>query len=116
MVYCTKHGLRGKSAKVLTTLVTYIVSIYYKMWFEIKCAPKMIDGPRHLLKTVQLLSAATPEVKAVVEPVVKRGAYHGHSENILLILLCSDSDEDRSFAVVQQIICPLVACINSVIY
>jgi hypothetical protein len=99
VVYCTKHGLRGKSAKVLTTLVTYIVTIYYKMWFEIKCAPKMIDGPRHLLKTVQLLSATTPEVKAVVEPVVQRGAYHGHSENVLLTLLCSDSDEDRSFAV-----------------
>ena len=93
MVYCTKHGLRGKSAKF------YFVTIYYKMWFEIKCAPKIIDGPRHLLKTVQLLSAATPEVKAVVEPVVQRGAYHGHSENVLLTLLCSDSDEDRSFAV-----------------
>ena len=30
---------------------------------------------------------------------MQRGAYHGHSENVLLTLLCSDSDEDRSFAV-----------------
>ena len=85
--------------KVLTTLVTFIVTIYYKMWFEIKCAPLMIDGPRHLLKTVQLLSSASAEVKSIVEPVVQRGAYHGHSENILLSLLCSDSEKDRSFAV-----------------
>jgi hypothetical protein len=99
IVYCSKHGLRGKKVKVLTTLVTFIVTIYYKMWFEIKCAPLMIDGPRHLLKTVQLLSSASAEVKSIVEPVVQRGAFHGHSENILLSLLCSDSEKDRSFAV-----------------
>ena len=99
MVYCSKHGLRGKKVKVLAFLVTFIVTIYYKMWFEIKCAPLMIDGPRHLLKTVQLLSSASAEVKSIVEPVVQRGAYHGHSENVLRSLLCSDSEKDRSFAV-----------------
>ena len=99
MLYCKKHGLRGKAIKVLTTLISFVVSIYYKMWFEIKCSPLMIDGPRHLLKTVQLLSVASPDVQEVVQPVVQRGAYHGHSENVLLSLLCSDSGEERSFAV-----------------
>ena len=60
MLYCKKHRLRGKAIKVLFTLVTFVVTIYYKMWFEIKCSPLMIDGPRHLLKTVQLLSEASP--------------------------------------------------------
>ena len=99
MLYCKKHGLRGKAIKVLTTLISFVVSIYYKMWFEIKCSPLMIDGPRHLLKTVQLLSVASPDVQEVVQPLVQRGAYHGHSENVLLSLLCSDSGEERSFAV-----------------
>ena len=69
IVYCSKHGLRGEKVKVLTTLVTFIVTIYYKMWFEIKCAPLMIDGPRHLLKTVQLLSSASAEGEHIMVTV-----------------------------------------------
>ena len=99
IIYCKKHGLRGKKVKTLSTLVNFIVSHYYKMWFEIKCAPRLIDGPRHLLKSIQLLAVATPEVKEIVMPVVQRGAYHGHSENVLLALLSSSDEKEREFAV-----------------
>ena len=99
IIYCKKHGLRGKKLTILTILVTFTVSHYYKMWFEIKCAPRLTNGPRHLLKSVQLLADASPEVKEIVMPVVQRGAYHGHSENILLTLVSSCSEEERCFAV-----------------
>ena len=98
-MYCKKHGLRGNKAKTLSTLVHFIVTNYYPMWFSIKCECRLIAGPFHLLKAVKLLAIATDEVQEIVRPVIQRGSYHGHSENILLSLLCSSDAGDRRFAV-----------------
>ena len=63
---------RGSNTyKSLKVIVTYIVSLYAKMWFEIKCSPRLLNGPAHILKTVQLVSTyCTPSVKEVVMPVI----------------------------------------------
>ena len=59
----------------------------------------MVQAPRHLLKSVQLLASASQEVRETVMPVVQRGSYHGHSENVLLAMLSSGFTEERTFAV-----------------
>ena len=99
IMYCKKHGLRGNKAKTLSTLVHFIVTNYYPMWFSIKCECMLIAGPFHLLKAVKFLAIATDEVQEIVRPVIQRGSYHGHSENILLSLLCSSDAGNRKFAV-----------------
>ena len=70
------------------------------MWFEIKCRPNILYGPGHLITTVQLVDKYySPQVKAVVEPVIQRGAWHGHPENLLLSMIGSDDLSKRRFAV-----------------
>ena len=70
------------------------------MWFEIKCLPNLLNGPSHMLKTVQLVSTYCPQsVKEVVKPVIQRGAWHAHSENILLSMIGSEDEEQRRFAI-----------------
>ena len=98
----SKHGLRknSKSYKSLKTIVSFIVSVYATMWFEIKSRPNILHGPGHLLTTVQLVDKyCSPQVKAVVEPVIQRGAWHGHPENLLLSMIGSDDLSKRRFAV-----------------
>ena len=49
---------------------------------------------------IQLLENYAPKcVKEIVVPVINRGAYHIHSENILLSLLVSKDKEERNMAV-----------------
>ena len=101
-LWVSKHGLRknSKSYKNLKAIVSFIVSVYAPIWFEIKCRPNILHGPDHLLTTVQLVDKyCSPQVKAVVEPVIQRGAWHGHPENLLLSMIGSDDLRKRTFAV-----------------
>ena len=95
ILYVSKHGLKGQVLKNLALITEFIVTQYYFMWFEIKCRPAFINGPRHILRMVQLLENYAPRrVKEIVVPVINRGAYHAHSENILLSLLVSNDKEE----------------------
>ena len=99
IMYCKKHGLRGNKAKTLSTIVHFILTNYYPMWFSIKCESRLIDGPVQFLKAVKLLAIATDDVQEIVRPVIQRVSFYGHSENIILSLLCSSNATDRKFAV-----------------
>lgn len=101
-LWVSKHNMRRNSLnyKSLKVIVSYIVSVYAVMWFEIKCRPNILQGPHHVLKAVQLVEKYCPvKVKGIVEEVMQRGAWHGHSENLLLSMLGSDLEEERKFAV-----------------
>ena len=101
-LWLSKHSFRrnSKNYKSLKILIRFIVSVYAKMWFEIKCSPHILNGPRHMLKTVQLVSTyCTDSVKQVVMPVIQRGAWHAHSENMLLAMLGSEDEKQRHFAI-----------------
>ena len=72
------------------------------MWFEIKCKNKLIHGPDNALLNIQIIRKfAPPKVHEIVKPVVERGSWHAHSENILYSLLCSPIKKNRTFAVKQ---------------
>lgn len=93
------HGLEGENLKNLETIVKFCISAYFKLFFEIKVQHHIKYAPQHILSALKLLKDQTPQVRAIITPVVERGAYHAHSESVLLSLLSSELREDRSFAV-----------------
>ena len=104
-VWVSKHGLTGEDFRNLRAIVTYIVCDYYPMWFEIKADSSLIAGPRHKLKEIELISKMkgrdekSKQVKEIAKKFVQKGAWHAHSEHILLALLSSQNEDDRRFAV-----------------
>ena len=101
-LWISKHGLRRntKTFQSLKIIVSYIVSVYVPSWFEVKCKPNIIHGPDHMLNSVMLVERyCTAEVKAVVQPVMQRGAWHAHSENMLLAMIGSEDQSRRQFAI-----------------
>ena len=99
-LYVSKHGLRGKNRKHLRQLAQFIVVVYYPMWFSIKCSPLLIDGPRHVVKQVQLIQQfCDKEVKDIVSRYVESSAWQAHSELIILACLTSDDEVERHFGV-----------------
>ena len=104
-VWVSKHGLTGEDFRNLRAIVTYIVCDYYPMWFEIKADSSLIAGPRHKLKEIDLISKMkgrdekSKQVKEIAKKFVQKGAWHAHSEHILLALLSSQNEDDRRFAV-----------------
>ena len=101
-LYISNHELGEKDRDNLVKIVSFIVYHYGKMWFQIKCRNKLSDGPHNALKNVQILNKCAPkDVMDIVKPVIQRGSWHAHSENILYSLLTSHDPEDRKFAVKQ---------------
>ena len=94
------HGLVGQDLENLRLICLFIVGVYYKLWFNIKRDHKLVDGPHHMLKQVQLVSKyCSDEVRAVVDPYITRNSYFAHPELLLISLLASDNEEERHFAV-----------------
>ena len=56
-VWVSKHKLRRNSRfyKGLKIIVSFIVSVYAVMWFDIKCKPNILQGPGHMLRNVELV-------------------------------------------------------------
>ena len=94
------HGLEGRDLENLRLIVLFIIGVYYKQWFHIKRDHRLVDGPRHMLRQVQLVSKyCSAEVRSIVDHYVTRNSYFAHPELILISLLASDDEEERHFAV-----------------
>ena len=93
------HGLVGRDAKNLETLVTFCLRSYFKLFFDIKVKHDLIHGPYHVLTQLRILQTLSKEVKTIVTPYVRTGAWYSHSESVLLSLLGSQITKDRDFAV-----------------
>ncbi|CAG4928614.1 unnamed protein product [Colias eurytheme] len=82
----------------LIHLVTFILNVYAPMWFFIKTKPTCIYGAKHLHKTI-ILSRYLPEhLKMIVDPVIQRNGFFGHTENILLAMLGDERKNIRVLA------------------
>ena len=58
-----------------------------------------MDAPRHILTALRIFRTQPEEVQAIIKDTIIRGAYHAHSENIILSLLASNIEEERVFAI-----------------
>ena len=88
------HDVHGETLRKFEVII-----MYFKLYFEIKVKHHISYGPRHIVSSLKLLNQQASEVKNIITPVIQRGAYHAHSENVLASFVCSDSEEDRVFAV-----------------
>ena len=98
-MWTRKHGLHGKSFKVLEMLVQFCVQWYFKLFFDIKVKHNIADAPYHILTSIRILKTQPTQVQEIVTPYIKSGAWYSHSECIILSLLSSTDFDDRSFAV-----------------
>ena len=99
MLWMSKHGLTGALFERLETVVTYIVSVYAPLWFEIKAQHSWIHGPRHVIKHLQCLRLQSSEVQRILIPYLKTSSWYAHSEAILQTMLSSSDQGERAFAV-----------------
>ena len=82
----------------LQILVTYVIKVYAPMWFHIKPKPLCSDGARHIWRLIKYSRYLTPELREIVDPVIQRNGYFGHSENILLAMVTEDRQHIRELA------------------
>ena len=99
MMWTRKHGLTGRDLEILKTLVLFCLRSYFKLYFEIKVKHYLVHGPYHILTQLRILKSLPMEVRDIVTPYIRTGAWYAHSECVLLSLLGSDVAEDRSFAI-----------------
>ena len=62
---------------------------YFKLYFDIKVHHNLISGPYHVLESIKLANQQPEEIQSIIKPVIQNGAYHAHSESVLLFLLGS---------------------------
>ena len=79
--------------------MTFVVSSYFKCWFEIKVKSSWLDAPRHILTAIRCVRQQDEVVQEAVIPYIRSGAWFSHSEAVLQTMLCSSSSEERLFAV-----------------
>ena len=98
-LWVSKHGFKGKDLTNLKMIVEFIIGVYYPMWFEAKVKNNFIEGPRHILKQLELVRLQRKSIQDIVMPYVISSAWYSHSEAVLLTLLCSNDEEERRFGV-----------------
>ena len=101
LMWMSKHGLTGELLDRLETIVSYLVSTYIPMWFQIKVKNSWLYGPRHVLTHLQLLKLQSPSVQTILMPYLRTSSWYAHSEAVLQTMLCSEDQEERIFAVTK---------------
>jgi hypothetical protein len=102
LMWMSKHGLAGELLERMETIVTYLVSTYIPMWFQIKVKHSWLYGPRHVLTHLQLLKLQSPRVQVILMPYLRTSSWYAHSEAILQTMLCSLDQDERHFAVAKM--------------
>lgn len=74
----------------LVTIATFIIRVYAPVWFSIKRYSSCIHGVKHIFKMIQLSRYLDDNLKAIIDPVIKRNAFFCHPENILLAMITDD--------------------------
>ncbi|KAG0703609.1 hypothetical protein GWK47_024829 [Chionoecetes opilio] len=99
-MWTRKHGLTGNELNTLEILVKYCLQVYFKLYYDIKVHHRLEDGPKHILTQLRVMRSQPKKVQTAVTFYVRTGAWFAHSECVLL-LMASQSEDDRRFAVTQ---------------
>ena len=93
------HGLEGELLDRLETIIIYLVSLYFPMFFQIKVKHSWLEGPRHVLRELGLFRLQSQSVQDLLLETLGRSAWNSHSESVLQTMICSEDREERVFAV-----------------
>ena len=99
MLWVREHNLHGETLKKFELIVNFLVQSYFKLYFDIKVKNSLVYGPIHVLTSLRIFRTQPKEVQDAIKDTIIRGAYHAHSENLILSLLSSNVEEDRVFAI-----------------
>ena len=91
--------LQGNELGTLELIVQFIIDSYLKLYFDIKVKNTLVDAPYHVLTAVRIFQNQPKDVQEPIKKCMIRGAFHAHPENVILSLLASEVEEDRSFAI-----------------
>ena len=91
--------LQGETLRKFEVIVQFVIQSYFKLYFDIKVKNSLVDAPRHILTALRIFRTQPEEVQAIIKDTLIKGAYHAHSENIILSLLASNIEEERDFAI-----------------
>ena len=94
-----KYASTSNPSQKLKHLVTAIIKFYAPSWFHIKTHPHCIDGPKNLLKMIQLSKNLTESEQKVAHKAIQRNAFFGQPEQVLLTMLNDKEKEIRKRAV-----------------
>ena len=98
-LWTSDHGFKGETLDKLKDIVTFVVQVYFPMFFEIKVKHTIVDAPKHIVTQLKLVKQQSMHVQEIVKPFVQSSAWFAHSEPLLLTLLTSEDQDDREFAV-----------------
>lgn len=89
----------------LLALTKFVANVYAPMWFTIKSKPSCVYGAIHLHETIKLSRYLPKNMLMVIDPVIQRNGYFGHSENILIAMLMDQRRSIRELAVRRILKC-----------
>ena len=99
MLWIREHKLQGETLRKFEIIVNFVIQSYFKLYFDIKVKNCLTDGPNHILTALKILRTQPKEVQDIIKDTISRGAYHAHSENLILSLLSSNVESERVFAI-----------------
>lgn len=89
---CRLYVLTKKNSEEFVSIITFIVTVYAPMWFDIKMHPSCKDGVRHVHKMIMRSRYMSDSLKKINDPVIERNSFFAHPENILIAMT---TDERR---------------------
>ena len=95
------HGLSGAPLEILRILVKFCLTMYFKLFFDIKTRPLIVEAPYHILTSLRILKTQPKVVQDTITFYIRKNAWYAHPECLLLSLVSSSASEDRQFAVSQ---------------
>ena len=80
-------------SKALKRLVYIIINFHAPCWFWIKSHPHCQDGPKNLLKMIEISRKLTLQEQKIAHKTIQRNGFYAHPESILRSMM---ADEDQS--------------------
>lgn len=87
----------------LKSLAEFIIRVYAPTWFQIKMKPQFFNGPKHLWFMINSPRYMPDHLKQIIDPVIQRGGYFAHPENLLAAMLLDERKVIRKLAL-QRIV------------
>ena len=91
------------SSPAVTRMATFVITVYAKLWFKAKFTWRATEASAILFEAMKLAHKLPADERSVVCPVLERGFFWGHPEQLLLGCLGSPDEDVRARAVARII-------------
>ena len=89
--------------KSVSRMATFVITIYAFLWFRAKLSWKATEASAILYDAMKLIKKLPANERSVVSPVIERGFFWAHPEQLLLGCLGSSDEDVRARAVAKII-------------